>query len=289
MTSPDGVTWTRQDNPLDYVSDLQAGGLLPKSPNLAYNGSYLLMCAAVASGNYIASSPDGVTWTQITTTGYTAFQPQALAWSSSSSFWAAYGVDTGTSAYVFATSPDGVAWTMSASGAQQGSDMVWDATNLLFLATASTSPTPARRCRSTPDGNTWTSSHRLRQKPMASLPGPASMSSWVGSGRHRSPPRPTARRGRLRPSPSRTQRQSPERRQTARTGGRVPGSTTRVDRPSGSSSVPGLTGMVRGSRRGMRPALVVTPSGRTTSLIRRISANGSSPDYLRCRAIFLRS
>ena len=174
-TSPDGITWTRQDTtPVTFilwVSQLSlyiasaTGNKILTSSNaitwttrtaniasavyyIGWNGS--LLVAVGSGGNTIATSPDGTTWTGRGATVITT-QAKYVAWNGT--IWVAVGEGTNT----IATSTDGLTWTGRGATVLTSTvnKVLWNGT--IWVAVADGGGSIA----SSPDGSTWTARSSL--------------------------------------------------------------------------------------------------------------------------------
>lgn len=103
MTSSDGITWTIRS----MVSNAQYFGVV-WAPSLA-----LFIACGITATRHFATSPDGVTWTQHTSSNIATTR---IAWGDSIPIAVAVasGVTSGTNDYM--TSPDGTTWTLRSTG-----------------------------------------------------------------------------------------------------------------------------------------------------------------------------
>ncbi len=170
-TSPDGVTWTQQDNSAFGAMDLNA---------IAFGATKLV---AIGNGTLVATSSDGVTWTQqnnsafgaavmdviyaggkfviVGNSGKLATSPDGITWTlQTSSFGSTsiYGLAHSGSQFVavgvsglLATSPDGVTWTQQTSSFGTTTIIAVTYGGGKFVAIGSSG-----KLATSPDGITWT-------------------------------------------------------------------------------------------------------------------------------------
>jgi hypothetical protein len=120
MTSPDGITWTYQFNPVDinYQS-------ICWSPEL----SLFVVVSNSGSTNRVMTSPDGINWTNRTTT---ANDFSDVCWSPELGIFVA----TSFTGSLVMTSPDGIIWTDKPTPSNSWGSICWSPELGLFVAVA---------------------------------------------------------------------------------------------------------------------------------------------------------
>lgn len=177
MTSPDGITWTERTNPSPtrYFRDITygngmfvavgtAGQSLWSTDGITWNASTLAnitknyyavsfgagtFVAVGGNGGAIATSTNGVTWTEPVSSTITTSNLRGVAYGNGT--WVAVGSDVGTPQVL--TSPDGGTWTgQTAASALTWYDLAF--AQGLFVAVATGGANPVM---TSTDGITWTS------------------------------------------------------------------------------------------------------------------------------------
>ena len=158
-SSPDGMTWT------DCVT---AGG---NDPFSGYNGlGYGIAWASslsqwVAVGNNsgstvcIATSTDGISWTDASNNPFSGGHANEIAWSASLSQWVAVGNNSGSTVCI-ATSTDGMTWTDASNNPFSGGycyGIAWSSSASQWVAVGYNESQTVSIATS-PDGMTWTDS-----------------------------------------------------------------------------------------------------------------------------------
>lgn len=174
-TSPDGINWTAQGNP--FANETGGYGY-----HIAWSPSLGLLCAVGNSYSgfdrvYIATSPDGVTWTPQVTPADATEGPQIIAvdWSETQGQFVTGWYGAGAFGSI-ATSPDGVTWTFQTTPFDVGGEVQsvkWIDTVSLWVATGF-DPTFNFTLITSPDAVTWT----IRTSPLDG--GNNAEGQWVG-------------------------------------------------------------------------------------------------------------
>jgi chromosome segregation ATPase len=148
MTSPDGITWTYQFNPVDinYQS-------ICWSPELGL----FVAVANNGSNDRVMTSPDGINWTNRTTTDNDFSD---VCWSPELGIFVA----TSFTGSLVMTSPDGIIWTNKPTPSNSWSSICWSPELGLFVAVAvdnflnslvMTSPNGINWTRRSSNNNRW--------------------------------------------------------------------------------------------------------------------------------------
>lgn len=147
ITSPDGINWTSQQNPITDGYTWQSW------VDIAY-GNELFVAVGTGNSNNIMTSLDGVVWTQPPIQDATSYEYSSITYGNGI-FVALAGVETNDGV---AISLDGIDWTMYPSVSKPGS--VWRSItygNGLFVAVASSLYNDGvNYVMTSSDGITWT-------------------------------------------------------------------------------------------------------------------------------------
>jgi hypothetical protein len=140
VISTDGITWT--DATLNVGN--HTGEAVTYSPSLG------LLLATTGSGS-MSTSPNGTTWTQVTTPGFSGTSIKAACWSPGLGLFAVGGASG-----KIATSPDATTWTQRTTGLSgEVNDICWSPSLGLFLA-VTVITTGSGAVATSPDGINWT-------------------------------------------------------------------------------------------------------------------------------------
>jgi len=146
ITSIDGINWITRSNPL---------GSSITMTSIAWSNTLNLFVSIANSGTYrIITSPDGITWT-IITSFTTASNWNSIIWASGLSLFIAVA-NSGTTTTQIATSNNGTTWTLRTSPVANTWTSVTYSSTLNLLVAVSNSGTN-NRIMTSPDGTTWTS------------------------------------------------------------------------------------------------------------------------------------
>lgn len=147
MTSPDGLTWTRQTTP-------NANGWL----SVAWSPSLGLLAAVSQDGtNRIMTSPDGITWTSRVQPASNTRVWRSITWADTLGLFVAVASGTGGgTGNLVMTSPDGITWTGRTEAATLDWGSVCWSHELNMLVAVAGSGT-GNRVMTSFDGINWTS------------------------------------------------------------------------------------------------------------------------------------
>lgn len=139
ISSPDGTTWTAR------YSLTVTDGILNSvvwCPGLGADGLFIATGQSAAFGPRTFSSPDGITWSQITPTGMGSAYFKKTAWSESLKLL----VSTASAVGMY-SSKDGVAWTKRSTADNEFLGVCWSDQLSIFVAVGSTAGSGAGTAR----------------------------------------------------------------------------------------------------------------------------------------------
>ena len=147
-SSYDGITWTQAVNPF-------SGG---EGKGIAYSGSYWVAVGYNSGGAVcIATSTDGISWTDPSNNPFSGGGGQGIAWSSSQNKWVVVGRNS-TLTVCIATSTDGMTWTDSSNNPFSGGIALGIAYNGYYWVAVGNNSGATVSIATSPDGITWTDS-----------------------------------------------------------------------------------------------------------------------------------
>ncbi len=148
VSSTNGIYWTPVTGLSSILTTVRA---------IAWSSTQSLWVACgIGSSKYVATSPDGVTWTgrtapfSATCTG--------VAYSKALAQWVVTGAGAGGKAAIASGTADGVTWTTRVSYSQstQGSGIAWSPTQAMWIATFTGGSSGAKTTATSTNGLTWT-------------------------------------------------------------------------------------------------------------------------------------